>query len=364
MNRLLVVDDERWNIDTLREQLEGEDYAIDDAMDGAEAWEALSAEPGRYARVVLDRRMPRLDGMQVLQRMRDDPAFAATPVVMQTSVTAAEAVAEGLRAGAFYYLAKPCAREVLRAVIAKATRHAELQRRAAELQRAHGAMMRMTERAEFRFRDLADARTIAAAVAGMCPNPQAALLGLVELAVNAIEHGTLGIGYEQKSALTRYGNWEEEIRRRLAQEPYAGRSARLGFERAAGEILITVEDEGAGFDWRRYLELDPVRASESLSACSARRCPVTSMPSGRMPTTAPVRSRSVAWRHAQVMRSPPRARFSFSPCDAPGPSIASRRRAATSSRLSGRTVNSKIERPMASSARQPKARSAAGFQIV
>lgn len=256
---LLVAEDEAYNLDLIREYLAGEPYEIVEAMDGAEALDRLSRRPEQFHCVVLDRMMPRLDGLEVLKRLKSDPVLARIPVVMQTAMAAPEQVAEGLEAGAFYYLAKPYSRSVLRAVVANALRHADFLRGAADEIEAHTAMMRMLDRAQFRFRTLAEARRLAAAIAGLCPRPQAVLLGLSELVVNAIEHGVLGIGYEEKSRLLQRGLWEDEIERRLRDPAYAARGARVVFERTPTELLIRVEDDGEGFDWRRYAEIDPAR---------------------------------------------------------------------------------------------------------
>ena len=49
-----------------------------------------------------------------------------------------------------------------------------------------------------------------------CPDPEAVIIGLTELLVNAVEHGNLGITYEDKTALNAAGTWDTEVRRRLA----------------------------------------------------------------------------------------------------------------------------------------------------
>ncbi len=260
---LLIADDEQYNLDTMRAYLDGEPYEIVEAMDGAEALERIREHSGRFGCIVLDRVMPRLDGIEVLKQLKADPSLAMIPVVMQTAVAEPEKVAEGLEAGAFYYLAKPYTRTVLRAVIANALRHAAFLQSAMREIETHTAMMRLLDRAQFRFRTLRDARLLSAAVAGLCPDPPATLLGLSELAVNAVEHGVFGIGYAGKSALLQRGVWEDEVQRRLERPEYAARSARIGFERGAGEIVIRIEDDGEGFDWTRYAEMDPARAFDA-----------------------------------------------------------------------------------------------------
>lgn len=260
---LLVADDEEYNLDLIRDYLTGEPYELVEAMDGAEALEKLSRRASDFHCAILDRMMPRLDGLEVLRRMKADPALSRIPVVMQTAMSAPEQVAEGLDAGAFYYLGKPYTRSVMRSVIGNALRHGDFLRTASTEIESHGAMMRLLDRGQFRFRTLAEARMLAAAIASLCPRPQAVLLGLSELVVNAIEHGVAGIGYAEKSHLLTRGAWEEEVERRLADPTYAARGARLSIERAPGELVIRVEDDGEGFAWKRYAEIDPARAFDA-----------------------------------------------------------------------------------------------------
>ena len=112
----------------------------------------------------------------------------------------------------------------------------------------------------FRIRDLHEANLVALQVAHLCPQPERAVTGISELLLNAVEHGNLKIGYQEKGRLMRNGQWREEIQRRLdAVENTAG-YIELEFDVNADRVLIRVRDQGDGFDWRPYLELDPARA--------------------------------------------------------------------------------------------------------
>ena len=62
------------------------------------------------------------------------------------------------------------------------------------------------------------------------------------------------------SRLSYEGVWEEEVTRRLQLPEYRERVATASFERANGEIRFTVTDQGEGFAWQEYLEIDPKRA--------------------------------------------------------------------------------------------------------
>ena len=257
--RVLLVDDEPLNLEILAEHLDHARFCIAQAENGLIAWNMLDADPGGFDLVLLDRMMPVMGGMDLLARIKGDARFGALPIVMQTAAAARDQVAEGLRQGAHYYLTKPFEREILLAIVDSA-----LEQRRARLalndERFDAGLLRA---AEFGFRTLRQARRLAAFLARLCPNPDQAVLGLSELMVNAIEHGNLAITYREKSVLNESGGWQVEVMRRLTMPAYAGRVASVRFERAVDTLRFTIADEGAGFDWRAYLEMSPDRAFDT-----------------------------------------------------------------------------------------------------
>lgn len=100
--RLLVVEDEPDLLRVLVAALEEEGYAVDAAADGEEGlFKALSWD---YDAIVLDIMLPRKDGWQVLQQVRETKA---TPVLMLTARDATSDRVRGLDSGADDYLVKP-----------------------------------------------------------------------------------------------------------------------------------------------------------------------------------------------------------------------------------------------------------------
>jgi len=114
--------------------------------------------------------------------------------------------------------------------------------------------------AELRFSSLEDVNQVAGILASMCPDPETASTGLIELLLNAVEHGNLGISYDEKKQLMYEDNWETELRRRLALPEYKERFGTVTFERKSGVLEFRITDQGNGFDWAEYLELNPERS--------------------------------------------------------------------------------------------------------
>ena len=102
---ILVVDDDAAVRNSLERALELEGYAVDLAEDGQSALDFLSRAP--VDAVILDVAMPRLDGLEVVRRMRH--AEDLTPILMLTARDAVDDRVAGLDAGADDYLVKPFA---------------------------------------------------------------------------------------------------------------------------------------------------------------------------------------------------------------------------------------------------------------
>lgn len=116
----------------------------------------------------------------------------------------------------------------------------------------------------FTFHTLEEAQHLSSALAALCPRPIEAAIGLGELMLNAIEHGNLGIHTEEKNLLKQQDRWYEEVARRLQVPEYAHRRARVTVRRLEHTYSFLIEDQGDGFNWHEYLDLDPQRA-ESLN---------------------------------------------------------------------------------------------------
>ena len=101
--RILVVEDNHEVARQLKDTLEEEFFVVDIASDGEEGW--FMADTETYDAIILDLGLPKLDGLTVLQRWRDQGN--QVPVLILTSRDTWREKVAGLRAGADDYLAKP-----------------------------------------------------------------------------------------------------------------------------------------------------------------------------------------------------------------------------------------------------------------
>jgi class 3 adenylate cyclase len=103
--RILIVDDQPMNVDILQTRLAVHGYDLLTAYDGEEALDkARAALPDL---ILLDIMMPKIDGIEVCQRLKADPALPFMPIIMVTAKADSKDVVAGLEAGADEYLTKP-----------------------------------------------------------------------------------------------------------------------------------------------------------------------------------------------------------------------------------------------------------------
>lgn len=103
--RILVVDDEPFNRDMLATRLKANNYDVICAVDGTSGLEM--ARDSLPDLILLDVNMPGIDGIEVCRRLKSDPEFPFTPIIMVTALADAKDVVAGLEVGAEEYLTKP-----------------------------------------------------------------------------------------------------------------------------------------------------------------------------------------------------------------------------------------------------------------
>ena len=119
--RILAADDEPRYLRFVQAILRASDYEVRTVEDGQAAVEAVAG--WSPALVLLDVRMPGLDGLQACRRIRE---FSSVPVIMLTALAEPEDVVAGLEAGADDYVTKPFVHEVLLARVKAALRRSAL----------------------------------------------------------------------------------------------------------------------------------------------------------------------------------------------------------------------------------------------
>jgi len=257
--RVLVVEDDPGGRELL-EHLLGEDgYVVESMCDGAEAWRRLEAGAPIFDAVLLDWELPNLNGIELLERIKEATALESLPVIFQTARTDRDSVLAAVAAGAAYFVPKPIDSKLLHTVVAAATAdHARSLALRETVERGEAAASTLVE-GRFSVRTIAEATALATLLSRACPDPERTVGGFSELLINGVEHGNLGITYQEKTALLEAQAWAEEVERRLAAPEHREKRVEILFARDAERLVVTITDQGPGFDWQRFLTISPDR---------------------------------------------------------------------------------------------------------
>ncbi len=110
MSQAMVVDDSRAVRMVISRDLAELGYEVCAAADGAEA---LALLRDGISLVLVDWNMPRMNGLEFVERLRADPRYASVKVMMVTTETEVEQMLKALAAGADEYVMKPFTKEIL-----------------------------------------------------------------------------------------------------------------------------------------------------------------------------------------------------------------------------------------------------------
>ena len=290
MKKILLVEDEEQLRELFAIKLGREGFQVIEASNGKEALDQLSKTKPDI--IISDITMPVMDGRQLFDEVHKlGPDFAAIPFIFLTAHRAVSQQIEGLKQGAAAYITKPVKFEMLIASVNSILNFQERQSQLVEDQiknivreklEKYGASLSedfdvsglvdeyhkvilesenpafdasLIESLHLRIRSLADVNKLCGCFANFMEDREAFTIGFVELLVNAIEHGKLGIGYDLKTKLIDSGRLHDEIEERCAALP--DKFVDIFVERIDGYLKFRIEDHGEGFDHKPFLAFDP-----------------------------------------------------------------------------------------------------------
>ncbi|MDX2012913.1 MAG: ATP-binding protein [Myxococcaceae bacterium] len=185
------------------------------------------------------------------------PALVSLSVVVVAEAWSSRLTWRGAQAGAFCCLASDAALEELAAAVLAAAEQATSRRRRLRPPHDLRAAGSCLESARFHFRTLGEAETLSVLLSAAMPSPERRMGGVLELLINAVEHGNLGVGFLEKRELLLSGRLHGELERRLSLDPWARRQATVTLGTDGRTVHLMVEDEGEGFDFASVLSRVP-----------------------------------------------------------------------------------------------------------
>lgn len=254
---ILLIDDETNLLRLLRRPLIKYGHSITEALNGKQGWELFLEQPHKFDVIVTDIKMPVLDGVELLKRLREKEYD--TPVIIMTGYEDIQSSIDVLRLGAFDFLLKPFKAQELIAILDKLEAVQENKKKQfMDLPCFH-------ERIEICIYSQTQLITTAGAFLQSRVKPFCELhkinvrnigLCLHEALVNAIIHGNLEISSTVKNENPE--KFETLIKEREADPVYADREVVIRCEITSDHLTFEIKDEGKGFDPCTLRFADPI----------------------------------------------------------------------------------------------------------
>ena len=145
----------------------------------------------------------------------------------------------------------------------------QLQEFAAAIKRQQRSM-KYSKTAQLHFTDPLEAQIAGEFFSSLFPDPKRARLGIMELMINAIEHGNLGITQEEKHRMMADGSLVLEMATGLASPLYSDKYVHTYVSEEHDSVQIIIQDDGSGFDWRPYIKRGSLDSLDSLQRLNGR----------------------------------------------------------------------------------------------
>ena len=110
--RILIVDDEPFNVEYLEQELEGIDCQTVSAANGQEALDRIRTDPPDL--ILLDIMMPEMDGLEVARRLHNDERYKDQKIVILSALSDPDTQRKAQEAGVLEYWTKPISPDDLR----------------------------------------------------------------------------------------------------------------------------------------------------------------------------------------------------------------------------------------------------------
>lgn len=207
--------------------------------------------------------MPKKNGIELLKDIKQDDKRKNIPFILQTSASSPEEIQRGLDEGAFYYLLKPITPSTLLSVVKSALKDFQNRKEFQNVVQDMEVMFPLVKTATFKYQTIQEAKSLSSIIGAFTSDPTGISVGFFEIMINAIEHGNLGITYDEKTQLLNDSQLHQEIERRLSLPDYAEKYVEVELKRSDAELEITVTDMGNGFKFEDFMEFSIERAMDN-----------------------------------------------------------------------------------------------------
>ncbi len=256
MKKILIIDDEHPVRDVLKIALTEKSYTVVEAADGKQGIQVFKDSLPDI--VLTDVQMPELSGIEVTKKIKEIKADA--DVIIMTGYGTEELIIEALRAGASNYIKKPVSFNELFNIINNLIIKRENRKRFI----VNKDIVVSEKKTMLVDNDISKVWGIVNQVLFNIPSyinesvVEGMKVGLYEILVNAIEHGNLGITYDEKEEALNNNTYSALIKKRLREAEENSRKVNIQSMIENEKLTVEVNDQGSGFDFKnRSTTSDP-----------------------------------------------------------------------------------------------------------
>ena len=257
---ILIAENSKHPLKKLADLLKSEGYHIGVSHSGEDAFSTLVDHTSQYHAIILDHRTPDNKEHALLTKISTASSLKTLPIILIVPDTHQNTLRDAIQRGAHYCLSEDAssdhALQIIQAAIRRNLSYRELQNLSPT---TSYPMMQYLIFGEFQVKTLGEAQDLARGLSTICPNPNLAVVGISELLINAIEHGNLAITYAEKSQYKRDNTWEAKITERQKEPKHRHKTVDVQFKKTETEFIIQITDQGAGFDSKKVIDLNPER---------------------------------------------------------------------------------------------------------
>jgi len=265
MKKILIIDDEKPVRSVMNTALTERGYKVYEAEDGKSGIQKFNDL--NLDMVITDVNMPEMTGIEVTRKIKG--AKADADVIIMTGYGTEALVIEALRSGASNYIKKPIQFGELFNILDNIILKRENRKRFEVLK----DIVVYEKKSLVLGNEIRKVwGTVNQILFNLPPTLQDKLieglkLGLYEILVNAIEHGNLGITYEEKKESLETNTYNELFSERLKKANEQGRNVNIVSMFNGEELIVKVKDQGKGFN---YKDLPPLSDPDTLLLAHGR----------------------------------------------------------------------------------------------
>ncbi len=202
-------------------------------------------------------------GLKDLVRVKRSRKTESIPVIMLDTNSQHEKQLEAIRKGACQIVESTNNVQQLKLAFLSGLGSTHSLNRLEVMLKNHKNSLEHLTHATFIFRTIAEAHNLAQTLSLACLEVNRVAMGLTEILVNAVEHGNLGFSFEDKTWHHDNNTWQIEIEKRQNSSESKNKYVTIQVAQNDQMIIFTVTDQGTGFDYAKYMSIDPEQVEQN-----------------------------------------------------------------------------------------------------